>query len=101
MPELVFAPVTDALNRKIDMRVLPLLCVFQFLAGMDRNDFGAFEMFLRELVGSHILRTANAKVAGMQTALHISNGRYKLALSIFFLGYVVFQLPYVSWVFIC
>lgn len=36
---------------------------------------------------------ANARVAGLQTDLKLKNGRYQLAISIFFLGYVLFQLP--------
>lgn len=35
----------------------------------------------------------NAKVLGMATSLHLTPNQYNWALSIFFIGYVVFETP--------
>ena len=42
--------------------------------------------FARANIGS-------AKVLGLYTSLHLTDNQYNLALSIFFLGYVVFEVP--------
>ena len=36
----------------------------------------------------------NAKVAGMATDLDLDSGRYSITLVVFFVGYVVFEVPY-------
>ena len=35
----------------------------------------------------------NAKVLGLANALHLTSGQYNWALSIFFIGYVIFETP--------
>lgn len=35
----------------------------------------------------------NAKVAGMATALHLSSGQYSLSIIIFFISYIIFEIP--------
>ncbi|KAL0933247.1 vitamin H transporter [Colletotrichum truncatum] len=63
------------LVRKIDMYILPLMWVMYLLSYMDRTNIG------------------NAKIAGMDKDLNLDSGRYSIALVVFFIGYVVFEVP--------
>ncbi|KAI8799814.1 major facilitator superfamily domain-containing protein [Cladochytrium replicatum] len=63
------------LVRKLDFKILPLLCLTYFLAFLDRGNIG------------------NAKLGGLQTDLHMTDSQYQWSLSIFFFGYVIFELP--------
>ena len=61
--------------RKVDMRLLPPLWIMYVLNYLDRNNIG------------------NAKTAGMQKDLKLSSSDYSLALSIFFIGYLLLEVP--------
>ncbi|ODV90171.1 hypothetical protein CANCADRAFT_13294, partial [Tortispora caseinolytica NRRL Y-17796] len=61
--------------RKVDSRVLALACLLYLASYIDRANIG------------------NAKVLGMSADLNLSANYYYLALSIFFVGYVVFETP--------
>ncbi|KAL5341093.1 major facilitator superfamily domain-containing protein [Aspergillus crustosus] len=63
------------LVRKIDMFLLPTIWVMYLLSYMDRTNIG------------------NALVAGMDEDLEINSDRYSIALVVFFVGYVVFEIP--------
>ncbi|RPD64219.1 MFS general substrate transporter [Lentinus tigrinus ALCF2SS1-6] len=74
VPELEFAPPTPDLQsrdapadsklwRKLDLLVLPLISMIFFLFSLDRYNIG------------------NARVAGMQQALHITDQQYSIALT--------------------
>ncbi|KAI1333208.1 MFS general substrate transporter [Xylariaceae sp. FL0255] len=58
---------------KLDLLLIPWLCLLYLLAFLDRTNIG------------------NAKVAGLTKDLHLSTGQYNLALSIFFISYSVFE----------
>ncbi|KAJ9643658.1 hypothetical protein H2204_001803 [Knufia peltigerae] len=60
---------------KIDFIILPLLALVYFLASMDRGDL------------------ANAAVAGMSENLHLTGKQLANCVSLFYVGYIVFQLP--------
>ncbi|KAK5094686.1 hypothetical protein LTR70_003924 [Exophiala xenobiotica] len=60
---------------KINSTILPLLITIYFVAQMGRSDLG------------------NAKVAGMDEDLDLSPKEYSNVASIFYVGYLVFQLP--------
>ncbi|KIM99148.1 hypothetical protein OIDMADRAFT_181575 [Oidiodendron maius Zn] len=60
---------------KVDLRLIPPLFIMYILNYLDRNNIG------------------NAKVAGMQTDLHLTSSDYSLALSIFFIGYLLLEVP--------
>ena len=64
-----------ALVRKIDLRLLPAIWLMYLLSYIDRTNIG------------------NAKVAGLQDDLHLSSGQYSLALIVFFITYVLFEVP--------
>ncbi|TDZ32024.1 MFS transporter prlL [Colletotrichum spinosum] len=73
-----YVPGTDeekALVRKIDLYILPLMFLMYLLSYMDRTNIG------------------NAKIAGMDRDLNLDSERYSIALVVFFIGYVVFEVP--------
>ncbi|KAJ5088902.1 hypothetical protein N7456_012518 [Penicillium angulare] len=65
--------IDDRLLFKLDMRLLPWLSLL-FLAGfLDRTNVG------------------NAKIEGLQEALHMTDGQFNASLSIFFVSYALFE----------
>ncbi|KAH8682134.1 nicotinamide mononucleotide permease [Xylariales sp. PMI_506] len=63
------------LVRKIDLYILPTMWLMYLLSYMDRTNIG------------------NAKVAGMATDLNLDSNRYSIALIVFFIGYVLCEVP--------
>ncbi|KAJ4481240.1 major facilitator superfamily domain-containing protein [Lentinula aciculospora] len=61
--------------QKLDRHVLPLAAMFFFLSFLDRTNVG------------------NARVAGLQTDLRMSNHQYSIALTVTYVPYVMFELP--------
>ncbi|OJZ81105.1 hypothetical protein ASPFODRAFT_223305 [Aspergillus luchuensis CBS 106.47] len=71
-----FTPEEEkALVRKIDMTLLPTVWVMYLLSYLDRTNIG------------------NAKISGMQVDLNLTSNEYSIALVVFFVGYVVFEVP--------
>ncbi|KAL8932207.1 MAG: hypothetical protein Q9211_006459, partial [Gyalolechia sp. 1 TL-2023] len=60
---------------KIDLRVIPVLSILYLLAFLDRTNI------------------ANASVFGLQEELALKNTQYNNALTIFFIPYIVFEIP--------
>ncbi|KAI0911827.1 major facilitator superfamily domain-containing protein [Ustulina deusta] len=58
---------------KLDLVLIPWLCLLYLLAFLDRTNIG------------------NAKIAGLLDDLHMSTGQYNIALTIFFISYSVFE----------
>ncbi|KAK5685131.1 hypothetical protein LTS10_003207 [Elasticomyces elasticus] len=67
--------VEKRLKLKLDLTILPLLSMIYFLAQMGRSDL------------------ANAAVAGMNKELGLTASQYSTVASIFYVGYIVLQLP--------
>ncbi|KAF4620093.1 hypothetical protein G7Y89_g14729 [Cudoniella acicularis] len=68
------AAIDRKLLWKLDLTLIPWLCILYLLAFLDRTNIG------------------NAKIDGLQTSLHhMSTGRYNATLSIFFVSYSVFE----------
>ncbi|OZJ03745.1 hypothetical protein BZG36_03067 [Bifiguratus adelaidae] len=63
------------LMRKIDWRVLPILCGFYLLQAIDKGNIGL------------------AKLGGIQQATHTQGSLFNWAVAIFYLGYVLAELP--------
>lgn len=63
------------LLRKIDLYVLPWICITYALSQIDRTNI------------------SSAKIAGMATDLELVGNRYSIALLIFFIPYVCAELP--------
>ncbi|KAI9835629.1 MAG: hypothetical protein M1838_005268 [Thelocarpon superellum] len=63
------------LVRKVDLRLLPTIWLMYLLSYVDRTNIG------------------NAKIAGLQADLRLSSGQYSVSLVVFFITYVVFEVP--------
>ncbi|KAL2814878.1 major facilitator superfamily domain-containing protein [Aspergillus cavernicola] len=63
------------LVRNIDFFLLPTIWLMYLLSYMDRTNIG------------------NARVAGMEEDLDLDSQRYSIALVVFFIGYVLFEVP--------
>ncbi|RDW89815.1 uncharacterized protein DSM5745_01590 [Aspergillus mulundensis] len=61
--------------RKVDVRLVPMLALLYLAAHIDRANIG------------------NAKIEGMVTDLHMSGVQYNTVLSIFFIPYVLLEVP--------
>ncbi|KAJ3910154.1 major facilitator superfamily domain-containing protein [Lentinula edodes] len=61
--------------RKIDTYVLPIVAMFYLLSFLDRTNVG------------------NARVAGLQTGLKMTNKQYSIALTVTYVPYIVAELP--------
>ncbi|RBR25028.1 uncharacterized protein FIESC28_02152 [Fusarium coffeatum] len=66
---------TRKLLRKCDLHLLPPLMVIYFLSFMDRTNIG------------------NAKIQGMTETLHMTGNDYNMALFVFFIPYILFEVP--------
>ncbi|PPQ91679.1 LOW QUALITY PROTEIN: hypothetical protein CVT25_012892 [Psilocybe cyanescens] len=64
-----------ALVRKIDLRLIPILTLLYLLSFLDRTNIG------------------NAKILGLTTDLHVSPPEYNTALALYFVAYVIFEVP--------
>ena len=67
------------LLRKLDLHLLPGVCVLYLLSFLDRSN------------------VANARLEGLTTDLHMTGNQYLTGLTLFFVGYVMFE---VLWNFI-
>ncbi|KAF8903161.1 major facilitator superfamily domain-containing protein [Gymnopilus junonius] len=68
-------PEDRALVRKIDLRLIPVLTLLYLLSFLDRTNIG------------------NAKILGLTTDLHVSAPGYNSSLALYFVGYVLFEVP--------
>ncbi|KAF9907440.1 hypothetical protein EC991_010904 [Linnemannia zychae] len=75
---LTFDPNSEDIKKarwKVDKRLVPLLAVMYLCSFLDRANIG------------------NAKVAGMENDLNLQPGEFNTALSIFYVGYVLGEVP--------
>ncbi|KAF9108280.1 hypothetical protein BGX29_002010 [Mortierella sp. GBA35] len=61
--------------KKLDRHLLPLLGILYLFSYLDRVNIG------------------NARLFGLEEAVHLSDGQYNIALASFFLAYCLFELP--------
>ncbi|EXJ69253.1 uncharacterized protein A1O5_07289 [Cladophialophora psammophila CBS 110553] len=61
--------------RRVDVRLLPLLTLLYLISFLDRGNIG------------------NARVAGLQKDLGLTDGQYNLCLTVFFFSYAFFEVP--------
>ena len=94
-----YVPGTDeekALVRKIDMFILPTMWIMYLLSYMDRTKLvhsNEVDEVLEVSVLTPSTSIGNAKIAGMADDLELDSQRYSIALVVFFVGYVVFEVP--------
>ncbi|KAL2121383.1 hypothetical protein VTJ04DRAFT_5410 [Mycothermus thermophilus] len=67
------ADIERKLLWKLDLKIIPWLCVLYLLAFLDRANIG------------------NAKIAGLTTDLHLTTSQFNNTLTIFFVSYSVFE----------
>lgn len=65
-----------ALLRKLDLHLLPGVCMLYLLSFLDRSN------------------VANAKLDGLDTDLHMTGDEYLTGLTLFFIGYILFEVPW-------
>ncbi|KAI1855759.1 hypothetical protein JX265_012204 [Neoarthrinium moseri] len=63
------------LIRKVDIRLVPMLAILYLISQLDRANIG------------------NAKIEGMDKDLHLTGVQYNIALSLFFVPYILFEIP--------
>lgn len=61
--------------RRLDLRLLPALSFLYLLSFLDRSNIG------------------NARIEGLTTDLHMTGNQYLTGLTLFFVGYVLFEVP--------
>ncbi|ERS97557.1 hypothetical protein HMPREF1624_05728 [Sporothrix schenckii ATCC 58251] len=61
--------------RKVDVRLIPMLLILYLIAYLDKTNIG------------------NAKIEGLLDSLHMNGDQYNIALSIFFIPYVLAEVP--------
>ncbi|KAI0480041.1 major facilitator superfamily domain-containing protein [Xylariaceae sp. FL0804] len=73
----VAGPVVNerALLRKLDMKLLPAVGILYLLSFLDRSNVG------------------NARIEGLTDDLHMTGNQYLTGLTIYFVGYVLFEIP--------
>ncbi|KAF5383049.1 hypothetical protein D9615_004799 [Tricholomella constricta] len=72
---LAFDPRLEKTWRKIDYCLIPVVAMFYFLSFLDRSNIG------------------NARVAGLQKDLKMSNKEYSIALTVTYVPYIVAEMP--------
>lgn len=91
-----FSPEEEkALVRKIDLTLLPTIWIMYLLSYLDRTkcvDPALTPAHMRDANGDSC-SIGNAKISGMETDLNLSSNEYSIALVVFFVGYVVFEVP--------
>ncbi|KAF2831055.1 MFS general substrate transporter [Ophiobolus disseminans] len=60
---------------KIDLRILPILCIVYLMAFIDRVNIG------------------NAQLFSLAKDLHLTTNQYNIALAVFFVSYIAFEIP--------
>ncbi|KAJ7600587.1 major facilitator superfamily domain-containing protein [Mycena floridula] len=63
------------LVRKIDLHLIPILTLLYLLSFLDRTNIG------------------NARIVGLATDLNVAPAEYNTALALYFVGYVLFEVP--------
>ncbi|KAI9361140.1 major facilitator superfamily domain-containing protein [Zopfochytrium polystomum] len=69
--------------RKIDIRIIPWMLVMYLLSFLDRVNIG----------NARILGSNAQGVGTMEIDLHLTGSQYNWALSTFFIGYIIFEVP--------
>ncbi|KAJ7586368.1 MFS general substrate transporter [Mycena floridula] len=74
-PPVLTAEEERTLWRKIDLRLMPILSLMYLVSFLDRGNIG------------------NAKIAGLTDQLKLTGNKYNVALTMYFIGYCIFECP--------
>jgi hypothetical protein len=91
------------LLRKLDLRLLPAVSILYLLSFLDRSNGNKqllhnpllqllYTSILHPLLTSCFL-VANARLEGLTTDLGMTSNQYLTGLTLYFIGYVLFELP--------
>ncbi|KAF9969751.1 hypothetical protein BGZ73_007748 [Actinomortierella ambigua] len=69
------SPEIRRVRRKADLHLIPIFSLLYLFSFIDRVNIG------------------NAKVAGIEKALGITSTQFNMALTVFFIGYILFEIP--------
>jgi hypothetical protein len=75
LPAVEAKLLDNSVWRKFDWRILPVAATFYFLSFLDRSNI------------------ANARIAGMQKDLKMTNFDYSVALTVTYIPYIITELP--------
>jgi len=85
--------VTEArLLRKLDMRIIPMICWIYLMNFMDR---GRLLHSLEKSLLTSLVNIGNARLYGLEEDLGMAGNQYQLAVSLLFVTYVVSCTPQV------
>ena len=79
--------------RKIDLYLIPWLCLLYLASFLDRSSIVSLFPVLKHRLPYPATNTTqgNAKIEGLQEDLHMSDGGFATALSVFFVTYALFE----------
>ncbi|ETS76899.1 hypothetical protein PFICI_10773 [Pestalotiopsis fici W106-1] len=69
------ASFTEAQRKRVDIRLIPMLTILYLISFLDRSNIG------------------NAKIEGLDTDLQLDGVKYNIALCIFFIPYILLEIP--------
>ncbi|KAJ5151570.1 hypothetical protein N7492_009865 [Penicillium capsulatum] len=79
------------LRLKIDLFIVPTVALMYLFCFIDRANIGASQG--PRSIGPRLIVTGNAKLAGFSQELGLVNYDYNAVLSIFFVAYIIFEIP--------
>ncbi|KAK7746105.1 hypothetical protein SLS62_009565 [Diatrype stigma] len=94
--ELAIDPGAEKrLLRKLDMFLSPMMVLFFLVAYLDRSNIGkalrsVFELSFNARLINH---AGNAAVAGMTTDLNLEGNQLNVAVTVFYVTYIAFEIP--------
>lgn len=69
------SPAIRTLKRKLDYRLVPIWSLLYLFSFLDRSNIG------------------NARIAGLEQDLQLTGTEFNMTLTIFFFGYILFEVP--------
>ncbi|KAJ4291684.1 hypothetical protein N0V90_009579 [Kalmusia sp. IMI 367209] len=82
VPDLNDKAMERRIVRKIDMRILPFICISYLINYLDRVNLGNARTLNNDIPEDNIVKT-----------LHLTGIRYNIAVAVFFVPYVFFEAP--------
>lgn len=82
-----------ALLRKLDSRLLPPLTILYLLSFLDRSNGQYHPQTIYSQLTLTNITVGNAKLEGMTEDLNITGNEYLTGLTLYFVGYVLFEVP--------
>jgi hypothetical protein len=84
----------EALLRRLDWRILPVITLLWLLAFLDRSNIGMKPIcYVHGYISNAVFLIGNARVAGIVTDLKLVGLQYNTAAAIFFIPYILFEIP--------